>query len=414
MVKYLVFAYIGSVLLNVFFFTYEISRGMYNRPDILLNMWYYTTAGLFLIPLGMFIANWATGYNPIKATSQILSKEIVISKGDKSSFTFFILFTLFVLSFFILLVYISKLGTLPILGVFDGLDTSDLALLRSDSGANFDGKMYRYIMFTKTLPLFLLFILFFMKNISFKWKYFFYILLIYNIFTSIMNIEKAPIIKMFLLLMLAYFYSKNKISRKVFVVTGIVLSGLIIIMYMFFMGMSDKSFFEIIVGPLHRIFIIQIEPFYYFQLFQEEYGYIYGTSFPNPGHIFPFEWKNIDIEVMKFAHPELAKLGIVGSMPTVFFAEWFINFGPYMALFSMILFGFMIQMVDIFFITKLGEYKSLLVSVLFIFLINYFGKFAGGSFVGILTDTNWIFPVCIMLLLMLIKQLRIEFIRRMI
>jgi len=412
MVKYFVFAYAGSVLLNVFYFTYEINIGVYERPDILLNMWYYTTAGLFLIPLGMFIANWATGYNPMDSTSQILSKEIEISNSDQSGFMFVLLLMFFALSFLVLMVYISKVGSLPIFGVLDGLDASDLALLRSDSGANFDGKVYRYVMFTKTLPLFLLFILFFMKNISFKWKLFFYSLLAFNMFTSIMDIQKAPIIKIFLLLMLAYFYSKNRISQRVFIGTGLVLSGLIMIMYMFFMGMSDRSFFDILGAPLHRIFIGQIEPFYYYQLFQEEYGYIYGTSFPNPAHIFPFEWRRITVEVMEFAHPELVQMGIVGSMPTIFFADWFINFGPYMALFSMILFGFMIQMVDIYFITKLAKYKSLLFSVLFVFLINYFGNFAGGTFIGIITDTNWIFPVFIMLLLIAIKQLREEFIRR--
>jgi len=412
MVKYFVFAYAGSVLLNVFYFTYEINIGIYNRPDILLNMWYYATAGLFLIPLGMFVANWATGYNPMLATSQVLSKDIEISKDDKSNFMFFLLFALFSISFLVLLIYISKVGKLPIFAVLDGLDASDLALLRSDSGANFEGKMYRYVMFTKTLPLLLLFVVFFMKNVAFKWKIFFYMLLVFNMFTSIMDLQKAPIIKIFLLLMLAYFYSKNKISRKVFVTTGIILSSLMMFMYMFFMGMSDRSFFDILGAPLHRIFIGQIEPFYFYQLFQEEYGYIYGTSFPNPSNIFPFEWRRITVEVMEFAHPELIKLGIVGSMPTIFYGEWYINFGPYMALFSMILFGFMIQMVDIYFLSKLAKYKSLLFSVLFIFLINYFGDFSGTSYTGIVIDTNWGFPVFVITFLLLMRQVFKTFIRR--
>ena len=86
MVKYILFVYMGSVLLNVFYFTYEVNMGVYSHPDILLNMWCYTTAGLFLIPLGMFVANWATGYQPMEATSRILSKNIEISNSDKSGF----------------------------------------------------------------------------------------------------------------------------------------------------------------------------------------------------------------------------------------------------------------------------------------------------------------------------------------
>ena len=411
MVKYFVFAYAGSVLLNVFYFTYELNTGVYSRLDILLNIWYYTTTGLFLIPLGMFVANWATGYKPMVTTSQVLSKDIEISSDDKSNFMFFLLFFLFSISFFVLLIYISKVGELPIFAVLDGLDASDLALLRSDSNANFDGKVYRYVMFTKTLPLLLLFVVFFMKNVAFKWKFFFYILLVFNMFTSVMDLQKAPILKIFLLLMLAYFYSKNKISRKVFVTTGLVLSGLIMMMYMFFMGMSDRSFFDILGAPLHRIFIGQIEPFYYYQLFQEEYGYIWGTSFPNPAEIFPFENRRITVEIKNFTEPHLVKLGIVGSSPTVFFVDWFINFGVYMALFSMILFGFMIQMIDIYFLSKLAKYKSLLLSVLFIFLINFFGDFSGTSYIGILFETKWAFPVFIIVFIGIVRQVFKIFIR---
>jgi len=392
-------------MLNVWYFEYEINTGVYDRPDLLLNIWYYATAGLFLIPLGMFIANWATNYNPYLTTQKLLSKHINITKQDSSNTMYFLLIALVGLSFGVLLLYLSKLGTIPIMGVFDGLDASDLALLRSESGNNFPGKYYRYAMFMKTLPLLLIFILFFMKNISFKWKMFFYTLLGYNIFINVMDVQKAPLIKLFLILMLAYFYSQNKISRKVFVTTGIILTGVIMLMYMFIMGMSDRSFLEILSAPLHRVFIGQISPFYWWQLFQEQNGYLYGTSFPNPAHIFPFEYRRITVEVMEFAHPELVELGIVGSMPTVFFADWFINFGPLMALFSMVLLGFILQITDIYFISKLAKHKSLLLSVVFIYMINYFGRYAGTSFTGIIIDTGWIFPVFIILMIMVLRQM---------
>lgn len=404
MFKYTIFAYIGSVLLNIFYFEYEINTGVYDRPDLLFNIWLYTTAGLYLIPLGMLIANWATNYHPYKTTSKLLSKNIIISKDDNSNIMFFLMVILFFLSVGVLSLYISKIDYIPIMGVFDGLSASDLALLRSNSTNNFSGKYYRYAIFIKGLPLLLLLISFFMKNLSFKWKMLFYVLLIYNVFVNIMDLQKAPLIKMFLILMLAYFYSQNKISRKLFITVGIILMGILLVMYMFFMGMKNKSFFEILSAPLHRIFIGQISPFYYWQLFQEQNGYLYGTSFPNPAHIFPFEHRRITVEIMNFAHPELAKLGIVGSMPTVFFADWFINFGPIMALFSMIILGFILQMSDIFFISKLANRKTLLLSVAFIYMINYFGKFAGTSFTGILIDTDWIFPMFTIFMIIIIRQ----------
>ena len=411
MFKYLIFAYTGSVLLNIFYFQYEINIGLYERPDLLLNIWYYTTAGLYLIPLGMFIANWATGYNSYKTTKKLLSKNIEFSKLDTSNIMFFLLVSLVVVSFSVLLLYLSKIGTIPIMGIFDGLQASDLALLRSEAGNNFSGKYYRYVLFMKTLPLLLLFILFFMKNISYKWKVFFYLLLSYNIFVNVMDVAKAPLIKLFLILMLAYFYSQNKISRKVIAITGIMLSSVMILMYIFIMGMNDVSFFDLASAPLHRIFLGQITDSFFYLLYQENYGYIYGHSFPNPAHIFPFDYIQITTVIKSFSNPELAKLGIVGSSPTVFFADWFINFGPFMALFSMILLGFILQMTDIFFISKLAKHKSLLLSVLFVFMINYFGKFAGTSYVGIVIDTDWIFPVFVISMLIIMRQIIKIFIR---
>jgi len=405
MLNYVVYAYIGSVLLNVFYFQYEINTGVYERPDLLLNIWFYTSAGLFLIPFGMWIANLVTNYKPYHSTNKLLSRHIELKSIDHSYFMFILLALLFGLSIFVLLMYISKVGNLPIIGVLDGLSTADLRMLRSDSGNNFDGKHYRYVLFMKTLPLLLLLILFFLKNISFKWKIFFYIVLSYNIFVNIMDIQKAPVIQLFLVLMLAYFYSKNKINRKILATVGIVLTSIVMLMYIYFMGMTDKSFFDVASAPMHRIFIGQISPFYYWQLFQEQSGYLYGTSFPNPAGIFPFEWRRITVEIMEFGFPELVELGIVGSMPTVFFADWFINFGPIMALFSMILLGFILQIIDIVFISYLSNYKSLLMSALFVFMIRYFAKFAGTGYQGLLIDTNLYFMIFVVFLIIFLRKI---------
>ena len=57
LLSYLIFSYIGSVLLNVFYFQYELNLGFYNRPDLLFTMWVYSSLGLLLIPFGMVTAN---------------------------------------------------------------------------------------------------------------------------------------------------------------------------------------------------------------------------------------------------------------------------------------------------------------------------------------------------------------------
>lgn len=411
--KYIIFAYIGSVYLNIFPPQYELNMGVYNRPDLVLNVWYYTTAGLFLIPLGMFIANWATKYKPKYFTKRLLETPINISKKDTSNVLYLIIILLISLSVYVVFLYAHKIGgTLPITGLFNGLNIADLAQLRSDATNNFDGKYYRYAIFMKTLPLLLLLITFFLKNTSLKWKLLFYTLFFYNIFVSLMDLQKAPLVKIILLLMLAYFFYKNRVSVKIFIVTGLSVVIILTTMYVFIMGHQLNDLFDIFSTIFHRIFVGQIIATYWIQLFQESYGYIYGTSFPNPANIFPFEYRQITVELQNFVHPELARLGIVGSAPTVFFADWFINFGPLMALFSMLLFGFILQIVDIYFISNLVKNKSIFISVLFIFMINYFGQFAGSSFVGILIDTTWIIPVFVIIFILVVRDISIQFKRR--
>lgn len=403
MFKYFVFAYIGSVLLNVFYFDY--TAPLYSRPDLLILMWIYASCGLFLLPLGMLIANYTLQYKSIKSTKRLLSKDIIITNQDRSLVLFLFLNILFIISIIVLFLYINKLNMIPLTGAIKGLDPAYLALLRSEATNSFDGKYYRYMMFVKDLPLLLILVVFFFKTSGFKWKLFFYILFIYNIYVNIMDLQKAPVIQLLLILMLAKFYIDRKVSKKVFVVIGVLSVILLMIMYKFFMmGSVERDFLEFLYAPMNRLFLGQIKPFYYWLEFQENIGYLYGKAFPNPGGIFPFDFRNIPIEVMEFAHPEIVSTGRIGTMPTIFYADWFINFGPLLAGFSMLLLGFILQITDIVFIRFLIKYKSVFISALFIYIINYFGKFSGTTFTSIMFDTHLIFPVVVLGLIIIVKS----------
>ena len=397
MLKYLIVVYIGAVLLNIFYFEYEDAMGFYSRPDLLLNIWIYSTMGLYLIPIGMLIFNIIVGYQPLSQLKMLSSRKIHYSKMDISNSNFWIILFLFIISIYILLIYRSKLGELPILGLFSGSDTTEMMQLRSKGTNAFIGKLYRFNMIMRILPLVLMMITFFLKNVSVRYKQLLYLLIAYNVFVALMDFQKAPIINVIILILLAHFYYKSRIKKKEIYFGCTVAIILIFIMYIFFMGLYGRGALNVIHTFFHRIFIGEISPFYSWQLYQEEFGYLYGTSFPNPAGMFPFEHTRITVEISKFTHPEIFELGIVGSSPTVFFADWFINFGPFMTLFSMVLFGIILQLVDISFINHLLKKKSLLISVLFIYLIIYFSKFVGSSYVGIIIDEGLIFPVLIIL-----------------
>ena len=394
MYNYFVFCFIGATLLNLIYFDYQNSIGIYKRLDLVLNIWYYSVAGLFLIPFGMLIANNLTGYKPKQTATKLFSQPIEIRSADKSIKMGFITSMFFIVSVLAMIIFMTSLTSVPIISVFKGeIDDVILGQLRSEAGNDYQGGMERLNYIFRTLPVVILSILFFTRNINFKWKIFFFAVLFLNIFISIMELHKAPVIQLVMLLALTFIYEKRKLNMKLIVYGGLITAGAILLMYAFFAGLGDRGIAAVLIAPFNRIFIGQIWPFYFWQLYLESHGLLWGATFSNPGGLLPFENIVITKEINSIVFPELAKLGIVGSMPTVFFADWLINFGRAAALFSMVFFGCLIQFIEIFFVNKLSKSKSLIFSGIYLFLIYYFSQFAGTTFTNLIFDIYLIVPL---------------------
>jgi oligosaccharide repeat unit polymerase len=394
MYNYFVFCFIGATLLNLTYFEYQDSIGIYKRMDLVLNIWYYSVAGLFLIPLGMLIANILTGYRPKYFSTKLISKPIEITNADKSVKMGFITITYFVVSVIAMIIFMMSLNNVPVISVLRGeVDDVILGQVRSEAGNDYQGGRAWLNYIFRTLPIVILCILFFTRNINFKWKIFFFAVLFLNIFISIMELHKAPVIQLVMLLALTFIYEKRKLNMKLIVYVGLITAGAILLMYAFFTGLGERGISAVLIAPFNRIFIGQIWPFYFWQLYLESHGLLWGATFSNPGGLLPFKNIVITTEINSIVFPELAKLGIVGSMPTVFFADWLINFGRTAALFSMFFFGFIIQFIEIFFVNKLSKNKSLIFSGIYLFLIYYFSQFAGTTFTNLIFDIYLIVPL---------------------
>lgn len=402
--KFLIFAFIGSVLLNVIHFEYEADLGFYQRKDLLLLMWAYSLAALWLQVFGVFLANTALGYKPGSSMKKLEVGPLYITKSDQSGQFKFVVLVAILIGLATLKLYLNQIEMIPIQGLFMELRASELAVMRSDAGSNFEGRYWLYRLFMREVPLLLFMIVFFMKETGLFWKMIYRFLFIYIAFVSVMSIEKAPIIQFFLLILLLNLYQQGRVNLRLLAKYSVLICVFLISMYMFFMGMANRDVVDIVSAILHRIFIGQIHPFWWWQLYQEQFGYLYGLSMPNPAHIFPFEHIRITVEVMKFAHPELLSLGVVGSMPTVYFAEWFINFGPIIALLSMILIGFFAQVLDAIILRRLSTKKTVLLSAIYLYLVEYFARFSGTGYSGIIIDQQWIIPALIVLALYFVKN----------
>jgi len=392
--NYFVWALFGSILLNCVYLIEEDNKGFYSHPDILFNVWLYTLLGYFFLFVGFTLAHAVWGKR--KLTKFISQKPVEVSPYDLSSRNYRWIVFLFIVAVIVLLLYRSIIGAFPLESVFLGLSGHDLALLRSDATNNFSGKMYRFTMFMEVLPLYLFIILSFIKKgkIEKKWRILFIFLLLYNIFYTLITLQKAPIINFMILCYIIYTYKKGEMSKKPLIIMSVFGSFLIIIMYIFFMGVSEDMPISLIVrGALHRVFISSIDPFFYYIKYTNEHGLLWGTSFPNPGGIFPFEHFRLTVEIMEYSRDTASD--VVGSQPTVFLGEMYANFGFFAIIISSVFMGFLLQTLDFIFWAKLSKKKNVLNCALYIELMIFFSQYAQTGFSGIVVDTTLYFIVFI-------------------
>ena len=391
--NYIVFIYIGATALNLYRFDYEDYYGLYERQDLLFRMWLLASAGLMLIPIGAIIFNEFVKFYPRKYLSDWSLDRMFSNSIDSSLPAYvFALFILFI-SILVFLLYKSTVGDIAVLHLFQGLTPADLGILRSDATNNFSGKFHRYQLFLKTIPNMLLIVTFLLKNKDFKWKVLFYVLLLINIFFALLNVEKSPVFKVILLLLIAQTFVSFKINFKKLAFVFVIMMAGLILLYSFVMGMEGRFISEIVGAIFHRIFIGQVHPLYWWQLYLEQHSILGFSGMPNPGGILPFTPVSMTVLIYEFAHPEMIESGIRGSMPTVFFAYWFLSFGYFVSLVAMIVFGILIQAAECFTIVNFKIKPNVYLVAFYVILVDYFSKYLAEGYEGIMFDLQWIVPL---------------------
>ncbi len=381
MICYVVYAFIGSVLFNVFYLPHGRQYHIYETPGYLTTTWIIVAFGMFFIPLSQKVFT----RNKLQSVSYSL-------RNTDSHLEKLLLYFIFAFCCFILFSYSKKIGGIPLIRYLKDRSLSQ-AFLRSEATNNFSGHAWRYVLFYETIPKVLLILTCFSS-----YKRFRNILFIYNCFIAVMTFQKGPLINLFLLLLIIYARKKGKLSKKVIFFVGILCILLILLMYIFFMN-AKGSIVSILEGAAGRIFLGQILCFPWFMKYADYFGFIGGTSFPNPHGIFPFEVNRITVNVMKFYKDsyQIDSQGVVGSMLTVFPAEWYVNFGWIGIIISFILFAFIMFFVIRFCNKQIRIYHDKYAEALFVYLIFYMSKFASTSFTGIIIDETWIIPVLLLL-----------------
>lgn len=370
------FSYFGVLPLYMGWDEYRASVGVTDKDTIFYMLLYSSIAIVFVL----FGASFAKLF-------QVRRNLLHYSFWKPNRAQVGILFLLMLFSVHILYIYYTKVGSFAIFVAIDeGVHQASKA--RSMMGNNFSGKYHWYSLIMHDL----------LNMISFGFYAFYlvykriiYLLLFVTSFilssiTALMAIEKGPfafyLMGLFLVVVILKHNGRYPI-KKMFAFFGVLLSFLIA-SYINFMGAEDFS--GALTSIISRAFAGSVEPAYhYLKFFPHHQDFILGRSFPNPGGFLEFEPYRLTVEVNNWVHPDLSSLGIVGSMPTVFWGEAYANFGflgiPVIAF----LVGILVQTIDYlfsffsdspvkvgFYVWMLLHYKDLAITGFTGFIIDFY------------------------------------------
>lgn len=315
--------------------------------------------GMIIVPAGSLMANIITGFRPKIAFGNFISRPI---KGNLQRENVFILIFLSfaVLSLFAMIEYfiaILSFTDIPLLsqiGHVGGISGAKSRLDATNLLPHFWRYNYVYLFVLPFLTL-IAFVKSFSKNGNIKtkkWKLIFIFLASFTFLISLLLLVKESIVLLMLMFFVAILLIKSDINYRILVYFFAVVIGSLTSLYYILIGFRESYFVTLttIFGAIYnRITLGYSESlFYAFKLFPDKHDFLYGLSFPNPGHILPFEPFSLSRFIYDYSNGMLSG----GSSPVIFFGEMYANFGFIGMIASMIFVGILLQFIYIHMITR--------------------------------------------------------------
>ena len=377
-----VFSFVGTFPLFFMMDEYRVATGVINRETVFLVLICSFINMIFFL-IGVIFARKILRLEPLPIISSKISD---LSRGQR-----FISLCFFVLVCFVLFVYIKKIGEIALFtAIQQGVAEAKIA--RSNMGNNLEGGGYHWyylILSNIGVLLTLNFYAIFIRNKNKRDLFLFLISFIVSSFIATMATEKAAFVGLLMALVMMHYLinADGLIPKKSLISLGSVIIFILIVFYIYFMG--SLTVFDAFSAIISRAFSGSISPaYFYLEYFPNVQEFLFGKTFPNPGGIFPFTPVRYTVEVMNWVFPEMNFGEVVGTMPTVFWGEAYVNFGfsgiPIVAL----IMGVIIAVVSYLF-SRL-ELNTMTVAF-FVWLIFHFKTLAITGFSGFLYDFNLIF-----------------------
>jgi len=306
---------------------------------------------------------------------------------------------IFLVGIFVFVLYLKKIPFVPILSVISPQGKSPMYFRFAAVGDLFEGKIWWHKYFYAYIPYFISYIAFYnaLNERGKKWKIISITIIVYCIFISIFDIQKAPIIFYLISLFFVYYAFKPNVKSKisVYLLTSGLAIILVILMYVFFMGRDYKN---ALTEATHRALTGQIQGLYgIIEDFSDEY--LWGKSFPPFFiNVLGINFYDLDREMKLYIHFYIdPSTGMVGRAPTVYFGEVYANFGLLITFISMIFVPFVLRLIDNIFLYKAPR-NSIFLSF-YIFLIFHYKDLALSRFSPFLFDAQLILMIFILLII---------------
>lgn len=372
-----VFQYVGVPVLYLQLDEYRASF-VHDRM-LVIRVFSYTAVTMTLMMLG-FIAGRSFlgpldgyGAGEIKAGNRSQVACLVVLIG---------------ICFLVLLAYLSKVGSdkIALLGVMRLGDEVQVEVARSAMVNAFEGKYHRYDMFMNKLLLFCVYAVFAqcLLKPGRGNRVFFSVVFLIASFSMTMAIEKGPMANFLIALFLVYVLVKRDgvIPVRGAVLVCVVLLAVLVVFYMSFSNVGSP--WKAVLSVASRAFTGQIQPAcHYLQYFPHRHDFLLGSSFPNPGNILPFRHYPLTVEMMAWYNPAMSEMGVVGSMPTVYWGEMYANFGLPGVLLPPFFVGFVL-----YWLNRLALRLSPdpIAVALYVWMMMHFKNLSGSSLSGYFLD----------------------------
>ena len=381
-----IFQYIGYFFLFNKFFKDRFDDGV-NNDLLLFKTFLFNIICIISVNVSYFLSK-----NLFLKTTTLKYLDCKLPNKNIFKNSRYIFYSIFVICLFVSFFYINSIGfqNLAIVKIFTGNTIFDVMEARSNMTNNFSGKLHWIKLFNVEILSFitLVFFGFFITVKSLKITFLFFISSFMLAFNLLMSSEKGLIMDLFLMFLIYYYLSGSiKVNiKKLVLKVGVGLILILLIVYKLFMGLEFDI--NLLSAVFSRILGGQIDSdYYYVEYFDTEHFFLYGRSLPNPGGFLPFSQFNLTQEIQNWKFPEFSDLNIIGSMPTIFWAESYANFGIFGILFISFFIGGILFLVDY---GAINNTKDMYGISFYVYLIFHFKNLAVTGISNFIVDINLI------------------------